>query len=145
MTMSFKSLDRLQKQLERLGKKGARRAMRRATRSATAVLAKAVKSEVPVDEGLLRKAMSYKVSGRGLKMSGIVGADVAKLQADNASDATRPTNIDHLVNDGHVAPGGTFIPPDGFMQRGAEKGMPAAERKYIDTLEYGLEIEARRK
>ena len=135
----------LSRQLSNLGNKGAKRVLRRATRSATAVLAKAVKSEVPNDEGKLARAQGSKVFGRGLSMQGIVGADVDKLKAANGEDKNYPTNIDHLVNFGHVTPDGKFIPPNGYLQRGAAKGMPAAEAKYVATIASGIEQEAMRK
>ncbi len=143
MSIKIKGAEKLMKKLRRLERSGARRALRNATRAGTAVILKAVRKEVPTDEGLLKKAQTSKIIGRGMNMGGIVGADVAKLASDAAADASRPTNIDHLVNFGHVAPDGKIIPPNGYMQR-ATSAMPAAESRFVEVLAAGIEREAMR-
>ena len=141
----IKGADAFKRQIEALTKTGAKRVLRKATRAAVAVLAKAVKAETPKDDGNLRRAQGSRVSGKGFSMRGVVGADVDKLKADNAQDKNYPTNIDHLVNFGHVTPDGRFVAPNGYMQRGAAAGMPAAEAKYVTALGAGIEQEAARK
>lgn len=138
MSTQVKGLEKLLKKLDRLEKQGATRAMRKATRAGTTVLGRAVKASTPVDEGNLKRAQATKVSGRGLSMSGRAGADVGKLEADER----RPTNIDWLVEYGHVAPDGTFIPPSGYMRRAETSAMPAAEAAYIAKLTAEIEREA---
>lgn len=141
--MKLKGFDKLQRKLERLERRGAKSAMRKATRAGTTVLLKAVRAATPKDEGLLRKMQASKVSGRGLSMAGIVGADVDKLKAAE-STGQRPSNIDHLVEYGHTAPDGTFIPPSGYMRRAADSAMPAAEAAYRNKLAQEIEREAAR-
>ena len=142
MSLKIKGMDKLLKKLARLEKGGARRAMRKATVAGTTVLRTAVRAAVPVDEGLLKKATSSRVSGKGNRMTGRVGADVAKLKSANASDSSRPTNIDHLVEFGHVGPDGSFVPPSGYMRQSSAAAMPAAEAKYVSKLAEEIEREA---
>lgn len=143
MSTTLRGFDKLLRKLEGLERKGAKRAMRKATRAGTAVLLKAVKKATPKDEGVLRKMQTSKVYGRGLSMAGIVGADVAKLQAAESDPRNpRPSNIDHLVEEGHVAPDGTFVPPTGYMRRAADSAMPAAAAKYTQVLAAEIEREA---
>ena len=134
MSVKLQGFDQLIKTLQTYGNKTAKAAGRKAVRAGTTVLKSAIKSEVPVDEGLLKKTIDLSVSSKGGTFRGKVGADVADLKADHESDHDRPNNIDYLVNDGHVAPDGRFVPPNGFMQRGAAKGMPAAQAKAEQVL-----------
>lgn len=141
MSVKAKGFDNLKRKLDRLEKKAARRVNRRAIRSATAVLLKAVKKATPKDEGVLRRMQTSKVFGKGLSLSGIVGADVTKLQKAESS-GQRPSNIDWLVEEGHVTPGGTFVPPSGHMRRASAEAMPRALAIYRQKLTEGIEQEA---
>lgn len=123
MSIKTKGFDKLMKKLRGMDRKVARPALRKAIRAGTNVIGKAVKASVPVDEGVLKKATATKVSGRGLSLSGRVGADVAKLEADER----RPSNVDALVEYGHVTPEGKFVPPSGHIRRAADSSLPRAE------------------
>jgi hypothetical protein len=126
----IKGLKQLQAKLDRLEKRHSKAAMRKGIRAGTAVMLKAVKAETPKDEGALRKMQASKVIGKGGVFGGIVGADVAKLE----SDERRPSNIDYLVEYGHVTPDGVFVPPSGHMRRAAAAAMPKAEQKVVDIV-----------
>lgn len=138
MSIKTKGFDKLLKKLAGMDRKVARPALRKAIRAGTTVIGKAVKAAVPVDEGVLKKATATKVSGRGLAMSGRAGADVAKLEADER----RPSNIDWLVEEGHVTPDGVFVPPSGHMRRAADSSLPHAqavvEQKLAQEIEKAL-------
>jgi hypothetical protein len=123
VSIKTKGFDKLLKKLAGIDKKVARPALRKAVRAGTSVIGKAVKAEVPVDEGVLKRATATKVSGRGLSLTGRAGADVAKLEADER----RPSNVDQLVEGGHITPDGVFVPPSGHMRRAAESALPRAE------------------
>jgi hypothetical protein len=143
--MKVKGADQLLRRLDNLTKQGASRALRKATRAGTTVLGKAVRQAVPVDKGLLKKAETTKVTAKRNRAWGGAGADVAKLNEQAESSAgKRPTNIDHLVESGHVAPDGTFVPPSGFMRRAAATAMPAAEAAFSNKLASEIEREALR-
>lgn len=143
----MRGFDQLHKKLARLARSGAKsgaaRAQRKAVRAGTTVLAKAVRAAVPTDEGVLKRMQASRVSGRGLRASGRVGADVDKLKAAE-SEGKRPSNIDWLVEEGHVAPDGTFVPPSGYMRRAAASAMPAAMAAYAAKLAEEIEREAAR-
>lgn len=142
--VTIKGADRLMKTLSSLERRGAKRALRKATSAAATVLTRAVKASVPVDQGLLKKAQDSKTVQRGYLMSAIIGANVARLKTDSAADPTRPTNIDHLVEFGHVAPDGSVVPPDSYMRRAADSAMPAAEARYVSKLAEEIEREMRK-
>lgn len=137
----MKGFDKLLRKMDGLTKQGAKRANRKATRAGTTVLLRAVRTATPRDEGLLRRMQASKLTSRGSSAAGIVGADVDKLKAAEAS-GNRPSNIDWLVENGHVAPNGTFIPPSGYMRRAAATAMPAAESAYRSKLAQEIEQEA---
>lgn len=138
MSVKVKGFDRLLNKLQGLERAGARRAQRKAIRAGTKVLLKAVKAATPVDEGVLRRMQTSKVYGKGLNLAGIVGADADKL----ATDEKRPSNIDWLVEEGHIAPDGTFVPPSGYMRKASAEAMPQAEAVYRQTLAAEIEKEA---
>lgn len=140
-TIQLKGFEQLLGRLERLEKAGAKRAMRRAMQKATAVLLKEVKAQVPVDEGLLKRAQTSKLAGRGLVIRGIVGANVAKLKEYDAA-AQRPTNIDWLVEYGHVTEDGRVIPGNGFMRRAAQNASATAYATLVTVLAAEIEKEA---
>lgn len=139
--MKLKGFDKLLRKMDRLPRKGARTANRKATGAGTKVLLAGVKAEVPVQEGLLKKMQASKVTSRGTRASGTVGADVAKLKAADAQ-GKRPTNIDWLVEFGHDTAEGDFVPPSGYMRRGSSAAMPAAEAAYEAKMKQEIEKEA---
>ena len=146
--VEIKGMDKLKKKLERLERRGAKAVVRKAARAGGTVLLRGVRSSVPVNEGLVKKMMALKVSNRGLSATSIVGADVARLQnAANAPEESpehRPSNIDHLLEYGHVNRDGSFTPPTGFMRYAADATMPAAEAAYTSKLASEIEREAMR-
>lgn len=134
-----RGLDALLRKLDRLPKTGAKRAMRKAVRAGTTVLLKAVRQSTPKDEGVLRKMQASKVYGRALSFMGIIGADADKL---NEKLDARPSNIDWLVEEGHTTPGGTFVPPSGYMSRASREAIPPAHAAYTAKLKAEIEREA---
>lgn len=135
--ITVKGAEHLMRALNRLTTKVARKHNRAATRSAVGAMAKIIKPEVPKDEGVTRAATTYKVFGKGLNVGGVVGADIAKMQAGEE----RPYNVDWLVEMGHVAPDGTFVPPSGYMRRTAPSALARGERVYADRLAYLIDSE----
>ncbi|MGC4030253.1 MAG: HK97 gp10 family phage protein [Tepidisphaeraceae bacterium] len=133
-----RGLDRLLKKLGRLEKTAAKRVVRKAIRAGTTIVGKAIKAETPVDQGKLKKAQTTRVTSRRNRATGVAGADQDKLNAD-AEGGKRPSNIDWLVDQGHVAPDGTVIPPSGYHRRAEDKAMPAAvaamEKKLAEEIE----------
>ena len=127
---------RLQKQLDRLSDKAAKRALRKATRAATTVLGKAVRRETPKDEGVLKKAQTTQVTSKGFNARGKAGADYSKFKGQ------RPSNIDWLIEFGHVSRDGTFVPPHGGMRRAEASAMPQALATYAAKLEAEIMAEA---
>lgn len=144
--LQIKGMEKLQSKLLRLERHAGKRVVRKSARAGGTVLLRGVREATPRNEGLVRKMMALKVSNRGLSATSIVGADVERLQnAANAPDESpefRPSNIDHLLEYGHVSPNGHFTPPTGFMRYAAEVAMPAAERAYSEKAAAEIEAEA---
>lgn len=137
--LQMKGFKELQKILQTYEKKTAKAAMRKAVRAGTTIIKSAIKAETPVDEGLLKKAQDMKVGNKGDNFYGVAGADVAKLKTAHEADHDRPTNIDHLVENGHVAPDGRFVPPSGYMRRAAAEALPVANDKVESVLRASIE------
>lgn len=167
MKITVKGAQQLQKKLDALAKQGAKRAMRKATTAGATVLLRAAREEVPVHEGLLKKAQDKKVTTKNNVAAGIVGGNVAKMKADAEASGKpnrgavaravhavvhgkgkdqflRPANIDWLVNNGHVTHEGQVVPPNPYLQRAAAAAMPEAERAYAAKLAAEIEKEASR-
>ena len=104
--------------------------LRKAARAGIGPVVKALKREVPVDKGGLKKSQDRKITGKGFKVSAIAGADVNYVDADGE----HPGKVDHLVVHGHVAPDGTVVPPNDFVSRAADASMDEAHAKYADKL-----------
>jgi HK97 gp10 family phage protein len=141
--VKVQGLDKLRKKLQRLEKKAAKRAVRKAIRAGTTIVAKAVKREAPVDEGLLKAAQTSKVSAKGNRAAGVIGADQKRLDAET-SYSGRPSNINWLVEFGHVAPDGTVIPPSGYHRRAEAASLPRAAQAITAKLAEEIEREASR-
>ena len=139
MSVQMKGFNELVKKLQAFPKKQATPALRKAVRAGTTVLRKAVKDATPVDKGVLRRAQDMKVTVKGFRGYGVVGANVDKLKEAHAADPARPVNIDWLVENGHVAPDGTFVPPSGHMRRASAEAMPQAEAKATAVLRQAIE------
>jgi hypothetical protein len=130
MSIKVKGADRLLKKLKRLEKKDAAAAQRKAAAAGGRAMAKVIRPEVPKDEGVTRKATTFKTVGRGRNAGAIAGADMAKLTEGEA----RPSNVDHLLEYGHVTPEGIFVPPSGYFRRTAPQATAAGEAAYIAKL-----------
>lgn len=111
--------------------------LRRAVNLATTPILQAARQECPVDQGDLRRAQTKKVSGKRLTYNGIVGADANYV----GEDGSKPSHYDHLVEDGHVAPDGTVVPPTGYLRRAWDQSIATAQAKYETTLAEGIEKE----
>lgn len=130
------------KKLERLSFKSIRKANRQAIRFALTPVAKAIRQNVPIDEGDLKKATATKTFGKGLNVGGVAGADAAYRATDEDGNAKVPANYDHLVEFGHVNEDGSFTPPAGYQRRAAEQALPIAEKRYIQKATEIIEKEA---
>lgn len=129
MSIKIKGADRLLKRLADAPKE-ARKAQRKATTVAGRAMAAELRPYVPVDEGILRKATSFKTFGKGDSMTAIAGADLKKLTPDKS----RPSNVDYLVEFGHVSPNGIFIAPRPYLRNHAAAINQAGLSAYISAL-----------
>ena len=140
--MKVQGIDKLVRKLATLEKKAAKRAVRKAIRAGTTIVAKAVKAGTPVDDGRLKKAQTSKVAAKRNAAVGVIGADQGKLDADATEG--RPSNIDWLVEYGHVATDGTVIPPSGHHRRAEAASLPRAQQAIARKLAEEIEREATR-
>lgn len=147
--ITIKGAARLERTLNALPRRGARRANRKATSAGATVLLRAVRAATPVDEGLLKKAQDRKIVGKDMSITAIVGANLERLKADSeafgrtaSGEPIRPYNIDHLVEFGHVTKGGKLVPPNGYMRKASGSAMPAAEQRFINKLDEEITREA---
>lgn len=128
----------LRKKVDALGKK-ARGACVKSVREGSKPILKAMKDYCPRDEGITARKMTREISTKRGNVRAVIGADVAKLK----DDEKRPSNIDHLLNDGHTAPDGTIIPPTRFRERAADASLPTAETITLARLKSEIENAAR--
>jgi HK97 gp10 family phage protein len=133
--MRMKGDKALLKKLNNVAKSGAYKACRKAVVAGTQPLFKAVKSNVPVDEGNLKKAMVKKVSGKRGNYNGIVGADVDFV----GENGEQPIRYDHLVEYGHDG-----VPARSFVRKGFDESGAAARAAYEAKLAAEIEKELTR-
>jgi hypothetical protein len=138
--ITIKGADRLIKKLKALGsEKTARRIMRRVTNAATTPLLQAVRAEIPVDEGSLKKSIAKKVIGRRMRYNGIVGSDISRLDEDGKEIAARHL---HLVEEGFEAVNGKVIPGQFPLRRGQENAKARVASVYESKLADEIDKEA---
>lgn len=151
---------RLMRMLQELPRRPATAANRRAVALATTPILQAVKSECPVDQGDLRRAQTKKITSRGGRANGIVGADAnytaaagtgGKLTKDEAAahkagggELKVPSKYDHLVAFGHATRGGGQTTPNPYIQRGWDESIGTAQAKFEAELAAGIEQAAAR-
>lgn len=152
---------RLLKKLRELRKRVQNKVNRRAVNLATTILVREAKAQAPVEDGDLKKSLTKKVYNRGMRASGIVGADrnyvIVNGRKANARDVydgrrrkaefrdaqiKRPSNYDHLVEFGHVGPGGQMVPAHPFLRPAFESSIDGAANKYESELAAGIEKES---
>jgi HK97 gp10 family phage protein len=93
------------------------------------VVVQQMKSEVPVDEGVLKQ--SVKILPKKSRNSIAVGP---KFRQKN-----RPTNHAHLVNYGHVTPSGKYIPGTPYIERTYSKTKDQVSNIIIQELKAAFE------
>lgn len=133
---------KLIKKLLRLAdRKTIKKINRKATNVAATPLVKAVKRNVPVDTGLLKKAIAKKLTAyvRSFSYNAIVGADVGVRATDEDGNEYIPANIDHLVEYGFAHPGGTHVPARSFLRKGWEEGIGDAQKRLNAKLKEEIE------
>lgn len=115
---------KLIKKLDKLQKKTRKRIEKKVLRAGAAVLKKAVKAAVPVDEGNLKKAIDYKLTGKG---GAVIGAN-----ADYENGGDIPANYVHLVEYGYATADGGTVPGKHPIERGAKSAQDAAGAKMTE-------------
>jgi len=138
MSLQMKGFTQTLATLRTLQKKTAKAAMRKAVRAGTTIIKAAVKADMTVDKGLLKKAEDMRLVTNGMRFIGVAGANKAKLEAAHTIDG-RPTNIDWLVNFGHVAPNGRFVPPSAHTYEAGDAAQPAAQARMEQVLTETIE------
>lgn len=156
--IEIKGMKQLIKKLDRVTGSAARRITRAAVKAGGNVLLRAIKPATPKDQGVLRRAQTVKLSGkRRTNARAVVGAEVTKMTVGTGRKSTserskgaeivkqiRPSNLDWLVEYGHVTPGGIFVPPSGRLRQTAEQAMPRAQEAAVARLREELEQELSR-
>ena len=94
-----------------------------------------VKAEVPVDTGTLKKSIDQKVYGRGDKVTGIVGSNMAMMGADGEPAARHL----HLVEFGFMHEGGQVVAGQAPLRRGREAAASEIASTYERKMAEGAE------
>jgi HK97 gp10 family phage protein len=125
----------LLKILQELNSKVAKQVNRRAVNLATTPILQAVKQNVPVDKGDLKKAQTKKITSKGGQANGIVGAD-----ADYVSeDGSRPAHYDHIIEYGHIAQDGKHVPANPYMRTAWDSSIEQAREIHEKALQEGID------
>ena len=119
----------LVRKLQKLAAKTAKGIEKKVLRAGAAAIKKSVKRHVPVDQGHLKKAIDFKLTGKG---GAVVGAN-----ADYFADGERPANYVHLVEYGFMAEDGSVVPG----QHPIERGSAAAQHEAADKMTAKLKSE----
>ena len=96
--------------LEKLARKFQRRIEKKVLRAGATPIKKAIKKEVPVDEGHLKKSIDFKLTGKGAAIIGPRG--------DYYEDGESPANYSHLVEYGYTTEDGKTVPGKHPIERG---------------------------
>lgn len=128
---------KLMRQLHRLGPKIEGKVSRRAVSAGATPILRAMKDEVPIDQGTLKASLGkktklYKRSGTAIAMTG------PRIKGGQSG------YHGHLIENGKVNVDGSFTPGNPFMARAQDKAASEARRVMHAKLAAGIEQEARR-
>ncbi|MEM6560039.1 MAG: HK97-gp10 family putative phage morphogenesis protein [Planctomycetota bacterium] len=135
----------LQKALRKLGDKAARKVSRSAVSAAATPVAKAARRNAPKESGLLRKSIGRRV--RTYTERGTVIALVGprrNFSGEHEGERRVPANYAHLVENGHLAPDGSFVPPKPFLRPALDASKGEAMNKLRQKTAEGIEREAKK-
>lgn len=99
-------------------------------RKAARIAVNQMKNEAPEDEGVLKRSIKV-LPSRKSRNSVLVGPQFKQKD--------RPSNHAHLVEFGHVAPNGKYIPGTPFISRTYEKTKEAMAMSVRDELQQAFE------
>lgn len=129
----------LLRKLKKLGSESiAKRVLRKVTNAATTPLLRAVRENIPVRTGALKKSIAKKITGRRFRYNGIVGSDLSKKLLDGEPVARQL----HLVEEGFEHVGGVVVAGQHPLQRGFDSSHKACESVYAQRLAEEIEKEA---
>ena len=121
-----------------------RKVVRQAVNRALTPTLKAARNAAPEDTGLLRESLAKKTktyADTGT-IVGIVGPDKETQGTDAEGKPRVPWRYAHLVEDGHVAPDGTVVPPHPFMRPAFDSTEEEMKQVMTERLAAGIEKEA---
>jgi HK97 gp10 family phage protein len=135
----------LAKVFKTLGPKVQRRVLRSAVNAATTPVTKAAKAKADASKqsGLLKKALGKKTKSYSKSMTvvGIVGARTNVI-GEYKGKKRWPAKYSHLVEKGHIARDGSFVPPKPFLQPAMDETKAQAVNVMKDKLASGVAKEA---
>src|SRR4051812_20572613 len=117
------------KQLERLlrglGDRVQRKVLRAAVSAGATPVVKTAKARARKRSGLLKKSLGKKVvtNKRTQSATAIVGA----RKSVTGPNGERPARYLHLVEKGHIGPGGQYVPGQPFLEPAFDEAKPRAE------------------
>ena len=135
----------LKKALKTLGPRVAKRVLKKALMAGALPPLKSARSNVPVDEGLLKKSL-----GRVVKVSR-KGAGVARIgarthiEADVDGQKKVPWRYAHLVELGHQDQNGHHVPAHPFLRPAADETASASLQAMKDKFAEGVAAEAKKR
>jgi HK97 gp10 family phage protein len=102
--------------LTTLGERVQRRVMRQAVSAAATPITKAARAKAPKESGLLRKSMGKKVKTypKTMTVVGIVGPKTSII-GEHKGRKRWPAKYARLIERGHIARDGSFVPPQPFL------------------------------
>ncbi len=137
----------LLRKLQNLGSAStAARVLRKVTNAATTPMLKAVRDNMPVASGGLKKAVAKKISGRNFKFNGRVGVDTSKMTTPTG-EHEKPERVArhlHLVEKGFEHIGGKVVPGQHPLQKGFDSSQAQCLAVYEEKLAEAIESEAKK-
>lgn len=124
----------LMRDLDRLSDAVETRVSRKAVMAGSSPILREMKSEVPEDEGTLRKSLGRK--------SKVYGRETAVAMTGPRVRGKHQGYHGHLIERGHIAADGSFVPGDPFMERAQKQSEAAARRAMLDKLDTEVQREA---
>jgi HK97 gp10 family phage protein len=133
----------LERALKTLGERTQRKVVRQAVNAAATPMLKAARAGVEVESGLLKESLTKKVKTytESGTIVAIIGPDT-QTKGEFNGEPRWPAKYAHLVENGHLTPDGTFVPPHPFLRPAYDSTEGQALDVMKTKLGKGIEREA---
>lgn len=137
--IDIKGLDKVEQKLKKLGRRTAKKVVKKGVTKGAKPLLKAARAKAPRDTGRLRRAIKSRVMK---KTSRDEAGRLIMIDPGKSRDDTKGAWYGYIINNGWIDRSGTYHPGKKFMEAAYEKEKKNAANSTVSEIESGIMREA---